>query len=178
VLGKAEPTPIPEKHAKAALSKYYSFVAATNTLYLGGDVVKENVSSRLPQYHPARTFCTARRGLEAVGGEEEDSSERAAHPTAPSTAWVLRAGGDATAAAGAACALRAKPSMPVGNVQVAVSAATGAGWIRTYGSSGAGVGQRGAVPGPAHGGSLRLPLRTKTHVGRSVSYLLRISKQV
>jgi hypothetical protein len=187
VLSKAQPTPIPEKHAKAALSKYYSFVAATNTLYLAGRVVKENVSSRLPQHPRARTFCTARRGFEA-GGEEGDSSGRAAPPTA--TAWLLRAGGDATAAAAAASALRAKPPVPVGDVQAAaVSAAKGAGWISTYGSSGAGAGagagQRGAapapVPGPAHGGwSLRLPLRTNTkaHAGRSVSFLLRISKLV
>jgi hypothetical protein len=46
VLGKAQPTPIPEKHAKATLSKYYSFVAATNTLYLAGRVVKEKMVKR------------------------------------------------------------------------------------------------------------------------------------
>jgi hypothetical protein len=92
----------------------------------------------------------------------------------------LRAGSDATATAAAASALRAKLPVPVGNVQAAVSAAKDAGWIRTYGSSGAGAGagQRGAVPGPAHGGSLRLPLRTKTHAGRSVNFLLKISKLV
>ena len=175
VLGNAKPTPIPKKHAKAALSKYYSFVAATNTLYHAGRVVKENVSSRLPQHPRARTFCTARRGFEA-GGEEGDNSGRVAPPTA--TTWVLRAGGDAAAAAAAASALRAKPPVPVENVHAAVLAAKGAGWIRTYSSSGAGAGQRGAVPGPAHGGSLRLPLRTKTHTGRSVSFLLRVSKLV
>lgn len=174
VLGKAKPTSIPRQHAKAQ-SKYYSFVAATNTLYHAGRVVKENVSSRLPQHPRMRQFCTTQRGFEA-GGEEGDSSGRAAPPTA--TAWVLRAGGDATAAAAAASALRTKPLVPLGNVHAAVSAAKGAGWIRTYSSSGAGAGQRGAVPGPAHGGSLRLPLRTKTHAGRSVSFLLRVSKLV
>ena len=163
VLGKAQPTPIPKKHAKAALSKYYSFVAATNTLYHAGHVVKENVFSRLPQHPLARSFCTTRRTFEA-GGKEGDSSARAAPPTA--TALVLRAGGDA------------KPPVPVGNVHAAVSAAKGAGWIRTYSSSGAGAGQRGAVPGPTHGWSLQLPLRTKTHTGRSVSFLLRVSKLV
>ena len=162
VLSKAQPTPIP----KAALSKYYSFVVATNTLYHAGYVVKENVSSRHPR---ARTFCTTQRRF-----EEGDSSGRAAPPTA--TAWVLIAAGDATAAATAASALRATPPVPVGNIHKAVSAAKGAGWSRTYSSSGAG--QRGAVPCPTHGWSLKLPLRTKTHAGRSVSFLLRVSKLV
>ena len=140
-----------------------------------GSVLKENVSRRLPQHPRARTFCTMRRGFEA-GCEEEPSSGRAAPPTA--VPWVLCAAGDATTAAAAASTWRAKLPVPVGIIHPVAPAAKGTGWISTYSSGGAGAGQRGAVPATAHGGPLRLPVRTKTHVGRSVSFLFRVSKLV